>query len=216
MRLTSLLIPLCLLLGTQPATADTEPAHFSGMLATHNAARTALGLAALGWSDALASEAQSWADQLARENCQLRYDPNPIRRETTGQNLYRAYGSAPYEGSKRSAEEVAARWLREGSHYDHATHQCKPGLGSQCGAYLQAIWGTTTAMGCGFARCAAAEVWACHYTPRGGQDGLKPYGNLPQASPAPAVAPVQECSWQGPTPADQLSDALQERLQQQP
>jgi hypothetical protein len=166
------------------------------------------------WSSDLAAEAQQWANQLVSENCQLRYDPDPQRRETTGQNLFRAYGNAPYAGTKRTPAEAAARWVREGQQYDHATHRCKPGLGSQCGAYLQVIWETTTALGCGLSRCDAAEVWVCHYTPRGGQDDLKPYGNAPQSSPVAETAPVQECGWQGPTPAEQFSDAVRERLPQ--
>ncbi|MES2885844.1 MAG: CAP domain-containing protein [Pseudomonadota bacterium] len=195
-----------------PLHADDEPAQFSGMLAAHNAARSAVGVAALRWSDTLALEAQQWADQLAREDCKLRYDPDPTRRETTGQNLFRAYGSAPYSGTKRTPAEAAERWVREGQQYDHTTHRCRNTLGSQCGAYLQVIWEATTALGCGVARCEAAEVWACHYAPRGGQDGLKPYGNAPQSSPAAEAVLVQQCNALVPTVADRFSEALSDKL----
>jgi len=207
------LIPLLLFVfAALPLHADEVPADFAGALQAHNTARRAVGVAPLLWSNALAAEAQQWANQLAAEDCKLRYDPDPQRRETTGQNLFRAYGPAPYEGYKRSAAEAAERWVREGQHYDHATHRCKPGLGSQCGAYLQVIWEATTEMGCAAARCPAAEVWACHYTPRGGQEGLKPYGNPPQASPVTEAPRVQQCGWQGPTPAEQFGEALNDRL----
>lgn len=205
---------LLLALTALPLHADEASSGFAGIVAAHNAARSVVRVPPLAWSDALAAEAQQWANQLTREDCKLRYDPDPQRRETTGQNLFRAFGSAPYEGYKRTPAEAAERWLREGQQYDHNTHRCKPGLGSQCGAYLQMIWETTTDIGCGRARCAAAEVWVCHYTPRGGQEDLKPYGNPPQASIAPQAPPVQSCGWVGPTPAEQMIEAVQERLPQ--
>lgn len=207
-----LLAVFLLALITLPIRAAETPTDFAGLVDAHNAARRAVGVAPLAWSGALASEAQEWANQLASENCKLRYDPDPKRRETTGQNLFRAYGNAPYQGYKRTSAEASDRWIREGQQYDHATHRCKPGLGSQCGAYLQVIWETTTALGCGRARCDAAEVWACHYAPRGGQEDLKPYGNQPQVSVVNEPAPVQQCGWLGPTPAQQFSDALSDKL----
>lgn len=196
--------------------AQHAPEDFAGLVNAHNQARRAVGVAPLAWSPALATEAQQWAEQLGREGCKLRYDPDPQRRETTGQNLFRAFGSAPYEGYKRTSEQASARWISEGERYNHSTHQCQPGLASECGAYLQVIWEATTAIGCGRARCETAEVWACHYAPRGGQEGLKPFGNPAQQSPAAAAAPpVQQCGWQGKTPADYFGEALQEQLSPQ-
>lgn len=209
MRITALLL---LVLAALPLHADEVPADFAGLIESHNSARRAVGVAPLLWSNTLAADAQQWANQLASEDCRLRYDPDPTRRETTGQNLFRAYGSAPYEGYRRSSAEAAERWVREGEHYDHAVHRCQVGIGSQCGAYLQVIWEATTALGCARARCPAAEVWACHYTPRGGQDDLKPYGNAPQASPLAQTIPVQQCGWLGPTPAEQFGEALSNQL----
>lgn len=209
MRLITLLLLALFML---PLHADEEPTDFAGMLAAHNRARAAVGVAPLAWSDALAAEAQQWANQLTAEDCALRYDPDPKRRESTGQNLFRAYSSSAYSGYKRSAVDAAARWLREGEQYDHSSHRCKAGLGSQCGAYLQIIWDATTAMGCGRARCEQAEVWTCHYTPRGGQEGLLPYGNALQSSPVVEATLGQQCGWQGPTSAQQFSDALRDQL----
>lgn len=206
------LLALLLAIAASLARAEPEPAEFTGMLATHNAARAAVGVAPLQWSNSLAIEADTWAAQLATENCQLRYDPDPERRKTTGQNLYRHFGSTPYPGYRRSSVDAAARWLREGQQYDHGSHRCRSGLGSQCGAYLQVIWDATTALGCGRARCATGEVWACHYAPRGGQQDLLPYGNAPQASSVAEPPPVQHCGTLEPSPAQQLSDALNQKL----
>ncbi len=209
MRLLALLLLIAVAL---PIRADDEPADFAGMLAAHNAARAQVGVAPLRWSNALALEATTWAKQLAGENCQLRYDPDSERRKTTGQNLYRNLGNTPYENYKRSATDAAARWVREGEQYEHTTQQCKSGLASQCGAYLQVIWDATTALGCGRARCATGEIWACHYAPRGGQDDRKPYGNAAQLSPVAEVVPVQQCYTLEPSKAQQLGDALDRTL----
>lgn len=215
-RIVTLLAAFVLSAITLPSSAQTAPAEFSGLVNAHNQARRAVGVAPLAWSPALAAEAQQWAEQLTREGCKLRHDPDPQRRETTGQNLFRAFSSAPYEGYKRSSEQASARWISEGQSYNHSTHQCQPGLASECGAYLQVIWEATTGIGCGRARCEAAEVWACHYAPRGGQEGLLPFGNPVQQSPVVEVAPpVQQCGWQGKTPADYFSEALTEQLSPQ-
>lgn len=213
LRLSVCLLIAVPLLATPPVAA-AEPGEFAGITATHNQARRAVGVAALAWSEPLAAEAQQWADQLTREGCKLRYDPDPVRRETTGQNLFQAFGSTPYEGYKRTPVQAAARWVQGAAQYDHSAHRCLKPNGSECGAYLQVIWETTTALGCGRARCEAAEVWVCHYTPRGGQEGLKPFGNPAQSSVTTAPPPVQQCGWQGPSPAEQMIEALDTQLPQ--
>lgn len=177
-----------------PSTA--EPADYAGMLAVHNSTRAAVGVPPLRWSAEAAAQAQGWANQLARENCATRYNPDPQRRELYGENILRASASGPYQGFRRQPAEVAARWAEEGRLYDHATHRCRMSGGTQCGQYLQMIWETTEVVGCGRARCETGEVWVCNYTPRGLQEDLKPYGNpLPQAAaPEPVVIGALECS----------------------
>jgi hypothetical protein len=183
----ALLCGLLLLSGVaQAQPGDAEPADFAGMLQVHNDVRSRLQLPPLRWSREAARQAQGWADQLARENCALRYNPDERRRELYGENLMRAHGAEPYGGWKRTAAQVAQRWAEEGAQYDHASHTCRTQGGTQCGQYLQMIWDATEVVGCGRARCPASEVWVCNYTPRGGQEGLKPYGNPPPA-PAPEV-----------------------------
>ncbi len=188
MNIRSLTLLAGLLLATPllAQTGDPEPAAFAGMVQGHNDLRTRLQLPPLRWSNQAARQAQGWADQLARERCTLRYNPDETRRELYGENLMRAHGAQPYEGWKRTAAQVVQRWSEEGQYYDHASHTCKAPGGTQCGQYLQMIWETTEVIGCGRARCDSAEVWVCNYTPRGGQEGLKPYGNPPPA-PAPDV-----------------------------
>lgn len=198
MRRLPILLSLLLALAL-PAAADPEPPEFEGLVAGHNQLRAQVGTPPLAWSETNASSAQRWAEQLAREDCGLRYSTDMARRETTGENLYQAWGSSPYEGWKRSPAELVARWSAEGLYYDHASQRCNAPQGRQCGQYLQMIWETTTAVGCGRARCPSREVWVCHYTPRGNQEGLKPYGNPP---PEPVAPPeVLGCFVEEATPA---------------
>lgn len=190
---------LSVLLLASPVSAAPEPADYAGLVAGHNALRAQVGVPPLAWSGDAARSAQAWADQLASEGCPLRYSSDMARRETTGENLLQAWGSTPYEGWKRTPAAVVERWSSEGLYYDHASHRCNAPQGRQCGQYLQMIWETTTAVGCGRARCETREVWVCHYTPRGNQEGLKPYGNPP---PAPVEPPeVLGCSIDDAMPA---------------
>lgn len=188
------LLALLTALAPRLPAADAEPAEFAGMVAAHNALRARVGTPALAWSANAAQQAQSWAEQLAREDCALRYNPDPARRERYGENILKGYSAEPYDGYKRSPASVVERWTSEGLYYDHQAQLCSPPQGRQCGQYLQMIWETTQVLGCGRARCARGEIWVCDYTPRGGQEGMKPYGNPPPVSEPLATDEVQGCS----------------------
>lgn len=193
MNLRTLLAAL-LLLSCLPAGAAGEPPGFEGVVDAHNALRREVGVPPLRWSEAGARQAQGWAEQLAREHCVARYNPDETRRREWGENILRVTAAAPYEGFRRRAPEVVARWAAEGRQYDHRQHRCLQTGGTQCGQYLQMIWETTEEVGCGRARCESGEVWVCNYAPRGLQEDLKPYGNPPPEPPAPVTIGPLECS----------------------
>lgn len=205
LRSLALAVWACAAASAPVAAANSEPAAFAGILAAHNQPRVALGLRPLRWSDEAAAVAQGWANTLATQSCRASYNPDPVRRERYGENVLRAYRSEPYQGWQRTPAEVVSRWEAEGRNYDHATHRCLDQGGTQCGQYLQMIWEETEVVGCGRARCEAAEVWVCNYTPRGLQEGLKPYGK-PAPTPEPQVeVSALECRAVGPgidLPAD--------------
>lgn len=181
---------------TQPlapgAAASPEPAEFSGMVEAHNFWRRQANVPDLAWSDAATRQAQGWASQLAGEGCKLRFNPEESRRVNYGENLYYAYSAQAYEGWRRSISQVVARWGAEGEHYDMNTGQCSAPLGKGCGQYTQLVWEDTRYVGCARARCPAAEVWVCNYTPRGNVEGMKPARN-PPPQPVAAAAPVLQC-----------------------
>ncbi|HUP91766.1 MAG TPA: CAP domain-containing protein [Solimonas sp.] len=156
---------------------DFEPADFAGMVNAHNSLRGRVGVPGLAWSNPLAAQAQGWANQLAAEGCRaLRYDPDPVRRDTVGQNIMNSWTSKPYAGFRKAPTGIVDRWAEDGRFYDLRSNSCAAPPGRQCGQYTQLVWEQTRALGCGRARCDNAEVWVCNYTPRGNLPGRRPYG----------------------------------------
>lgn len=159
-----------------PVAAPGEPEDFAGTLAAHNRWRTAVGTPALGWSDAAADFAQTWADTLAREkNCVPEHSPGDQRRQLWGENIFHLVRGGAYEGYRRSAPEVVDRWAAEIQWYDGQSHRCLAPVGETCGHYTQVVSSYSTHVGCGRARCERQEIWVCSYAPPGNLIGLQPY-----------------------------------------
>jgi pathogenesis-related protein 1 len=166
----SLLAP-CAARAAFPGTADTQPI---AALAQHNCARrtvtpaAASPIADLGWSDALATVAQTWTDACHYGHSGIGY----------GESIYAAAGFTPTMKSAVSA------WLSEQPYYDYASNTCSaPNPPGTCGHYTQAIWNTTTQVGCGITKCtqnspfAGFTTWwfvTCEYSPPGNFGG-RPY-----------------------------------------
>jgi len=148
-----------------PASSSTPPpAGFAGMLDAHNRVRLQAGAPVLGWSAANAGEAQHWADRLAQENCRLRFNPDAARKAQYRDNLFQAYASAPYKGWRRTSEQVIERWSEGRRLYDPRSARCLQ-AGGGCSQYAQMVAVTARNVGCARARCEAAEVWVCTYSP---------------------------------------------------
>jgi uncharacterized protein YkwD len=130
------------------------------MLAAHNAARAAVKVKALVWSDKLAVDAQNWANVL-------------IRRQGLSHQKSSRYGENLYElaGARATPAEVVQRWTSEAPDYNHKTNRCA----AECGHYTQIVWSDTKELGCGVARSGGREVWVCEYAPPGNYIGQKPY-----------------------------------------
>lgn len=145
------------------------------MLIAHNRWRKTVPVPPLQWSRAAANQALAWASQLAAESCQMRHNPDPARKKRFGENIYAYWNSSPYDGWRRSADEVVTKWGEETQWYDDDTHECNAPRGKTCGHYTQLVWQYSRHVGCARARCDAAEVWVCNYEPRGNYLGVKPY-----------------------------------------
>ena len=152
------------------------------LLKAHNQARAQVGVNQhLAWSDAIAVDAQSYADNLANSG-EWKHDPKNYTGYSNGpygENLYSAYHSS---GEIPSLETAAISWKDEKNfyHYDGmgASQTCD--TGKVCGHYTQMIWKNTTEVGCATSRYKKGHYkdWyliVCKYKTPGNYRGQKPY-----------------------------------------
>ena len=109
------------------------PREVRQLLASHNRARTEVGLSPLAWSTKLAVYAQEWADHLASTSRRMEHRPHSGRwKQEHGENLF--MGTAGYYG----VADAVAMWEGEKRVYDgRAIDQY--GVHS-FGHYTQLIW----------------------------------------------------------------------------
>lgn len=192
-----------------PAAETAAPAQFLGMIGAHNVWRREVGAPDLVWSAEAARWAQAWADELSKAECQVRHNPDPARREAYGENIYFYWSSRPYEGYRRDPATVVRSWADEQQWYDEENNQCNAPAGKTCRHYTQVVWSRSTAVGCGRARCDAAEVWVCNYSPRGNVIPVRPYELNQKLSNimADSLAPQPEAVAEPESPPSPVPDA---------
>jgi len=148
-----------------------ESARVQGMTDAHNGVRrrtaAAPPLPDLQWSDELAQVAQSYAEKLAREGCDLVHSTN----NPFGENL------ASFGGQRADPTRVVELWASEEQCYTFGTFDQGDSCSCEaCGHYTQLVWRDTELVGCGVADCGAdGEVWVCNYDPPGNFIGQRPY-----------------------------------------
>lgn len=128
----------------------------AAIVEAHAARRSQHCAPPLVWSDALASQAQAWADHLAAIGCRLEHS-----RGRHGENL--AAGSA----GSLSPRDVEEMWYREAASYRFASG----GFSMNTGHFTQLVWVASEHIGCGVATCAGLDVWVCNYDPPGNVEG---------------------------------------------
>ena len=136
-----------------------------GALDVHNAARSEVGVAPLTWDDALAKEAEAYAQELARRH-RFEHDRD---RNGHGENLYwySASTNTPMSDASKS-------WYDEIEVYRYRKC-CGPNF-SETGHYTQMIWHSTTAVGIGVAVSSRGETYVvARYNPTGNWQGEYPY-----------------------------------------
>ena len=136
-----------------------------GALDVHNAARAKVGVAPLTWDEALAEEAEAYAQELARRH---RFE-HARNSNGHGENLYwySASTSTPMSDASKS-------WHDEINLYRYRKC-CGPNF-SETGHYTQMVWHSTTAVGIGVAVSSKGETYVvARYNPSGNWQGECPY-----------------------------------------
>lgn len=138
-----------------------EEAMIQEMLDAHNTYRNDVGIAILTWSEEVATSAQAWADELAKD-CKFKHSDGDY-----GENIW-----ARTKGAF-SPTDVVMSWGSEMEDYDYESNTCA--ADKDCGHYTQIVWQNTTKVGCGVATCDGRDIWVCQYAPPGSFVGEKPY-----------------------------------------
>jgi hypothetical protein len=178
----------------QRSHAQSDITDTEAVLKAHNDARDAVGSPALTWSNSLAADAQSWANELVKLN--QGKDINQAETEhapgNKAENIASGYkASSSGEVSPPSTASLVQDWVNEKQYWKGGTFgspdSCQaPGqaAGKGCGHFTQVVWRTTTEVGCGIATLdgktssGLSGKWyalVCRYSPEGNWLGQKPY-----------------------------------------
>jgi hypothetical protein len=149
---------------------------FTGMLQAHNKVRAKHNVPPLTWSKKLEDYSMQWAKRLSRGNkCEMYHRTGDL---PFGENLYRSTAIVWTDGKREinpvTIKDVVKAWTDEEKWYNYKRNSCKPGV--ECGHYTQAIWKSTTEVGCAMQVCGdKSQTWVCSYNPPGNYVGLRPY-----------------------------------------
>ena len=136
------------------------------ILNAHNSYRKEVGVPPLSWSDTLASHAQEWANNLAKDKS-LNHD-SPQKKE--GENLFTGT-SGGY-----TFTQMVEDWGKEKQNFKTGTFpDVKKDGSSVVGHYTQIVWRNTTQVGCAIAETGGDTILVCRYNPPGNFDGQQPY-----------------------------------------
>lgn len=138
------------------------------LLAAHNEARRAVGVAPLRWDPALAAAAATYGPGLAALGGRLQHSPRASR-PGQAENLWMGSRGA------YTPEQMVAYWVDERNQFRAGIFPAVSTTGNwaDVGHYTQMIWPSTTTVGCAIHRAASFDYLICRYTPRGNADGQR-------------------------------------------
>lgn len=154
-----------LLTGAMAPTADFD----ERVLAAHNVERAAAGVPPLKWSDQLARDARTWADQLAASG-RFEHSPDEPGRDVEGENLWAGTAHA------FSPEAMVGLWAAEKKNYRPGIfpNNSRSGEVDDVGHYTQLIWRASAEVGCATAIRRSEEYLVCRYSRAGNVYGERP------------------------------------------
>lgn len=153
-----------------PSLSAGEPADLAGMTEAHDYWRARVGVPLASWDPGIAAHAQAYVD-----TCPSGHSSHSDRQNVAG---FSYVGENIYYHSSTSADPVAAAdaWASERADYDYG--MATGDTSAMVGHYTQLVWSSSTAIGCGVARCSGGwgTIVVCQYGPGGNMVGQAPYG----------------------------------------
>ena len=139
------------------------------VLAAHNIERDDVGVQPMHWNDALAADAQQWADHLAQTGRFEHAPENPAAPE--GENLWA--GTRGYF----SPEAMVSAWIREKRNFKPGTFPDNSTTGNveDVGHFTQVAWRDTRQVGCAVAASGREDILVCRYAQAGNYIGEQPF-----------------------------------------
>lgn len=137
------------------------------LLAAQNRERSALGIEPMQWNADLASDAQVWADYLAKSG-QFEHAPRYMR-AGAGENLWAGTRNA------YSAEQMVDGWAREKKQFTPGPFPADIATIRAVGHYTQIVWRDSRRVGCAVARGREMDYLVCRYGEAGNIIGRMPY-----------------------------------------
>lgn len=136
------------------------------VLARHDAARAAVGVAPLAWDAALAEDARDYARQMAASG---RFEH--ARQHAQGENLFTGTRGA------YSYAEMIDLWVAERRDFVNAPTPrfSRTGRWQDVAHYTQIVWRGTRTVGCALASNARDDFLVCRYAPAGNVMGERAY-----------------------------------------
>lgn len=132
------------------------------MVAAHNRARRAYGVAPLAWDEGLVRAAAVYAQVLARSG-RFQHDPQHGRQFRQGENLWMGTRGAYSYAEMIDILIAERRYFRPG----RFPNSSRTGNWSHVSHYTQIIWPGTQRVGCATAANRANDYLVCRYSPPG-------------------------------------------------
>jgi uncharacterized protein YkwD len=142
----------------------------TAMMNGHNAARAAVGVPPLVWSDTLTTTARAYAEQMARTK-RFEHAPQPQDMTREGENLWTGTRYA------YAYPEMIGHWVAEKRDFINGVTPAfsRSGKWEDVAHYTQIIWRNSTQVGCAIASNAADDYLVCRYSPPGNVVGERSY-----------------------------------------
>ena len=142
----------------------------TAMLQGHNAARAAVGVPPIAWSDTLATTARAYADEMARTG-KFAHARQPQDNTREGENLWTGTRYA------YTYTEMIGHWVAEKRDFINGVtpNFSRTGKFEDVGHYTQIVWRNSTAVGCAIASNKTDDYLVCRYSPPGNVIGQRAF-----------------------------------------